>query len=769
LNFDSLNITFCVSAGLILLLLERLPRHRNSAASIQHRWVANIGLVLLGGLLVALLFRDSATQVANKFDSGLFRVAELPIAVEVALVFLLLDCWRYWEHRAMHEIWPLWRVHLVHHSDTGFDVTTSQRHHPFEPVITTFLVLLLIIALGFSATSLGVYLLVASVSAVYTHTSLTLPDNIDRQLRRWLVTPSVHAVHHSAHQPETDSNYGAVLTIWDRLFGTYLDPEQAAIPRFGLAHFRTPAQTTLAATLLQPFETRSDPQPISTASENPANIAATATFPTPWRQALGFAAGGTVLVLLAMWPAVKDLAITWNSESYRYAWLVIPTFVWLLAFHHRNFVLALRPRPGYVGLIPAVVALMLWVSAVLVDIKLGQHLALVVALQAVTLSALGWHVYRRLIPIMLILFLLVPCGDLLLTPLRDLAVKWIEWTAFLLDAPFTNNGYAVQVGEYDYVVATGCAGLTAFTMAAFLGYSYGAMLFRSVAKVVTFALICALLGILSNGLRLAAIITIDWISGFQISMRSHSDVQMLLLLVFLGLIIYIASRLSHESIDLTTGETVNPAFPLRQVARSGPVVTGILIAATALSMRGLSDAAATNHDQMAALPQLAANHPGSHWLDSDKERGQILSLPIGDAITAVIILNPDKVSRLPINTLSPRGKDSDVAWRHVATEEYRDCAPRGCVDFIQLTWKNKNDKSSQSAFYTYFVGDRVTSSKLVFRLASGWNRLRGFSEASGLIGLQVNKEVSQDFRLSGIFLMLQETIEGATPVRVVAR
>jgi sterol desaturase/sphingolipid hydroxylase (fatty acid hydroxylase superfamily) len=232
LNFDSLNITFCVSAGLILLLLERLPRHRNSAASIQHRWVANIGLVLLGGLLVALLFRDGATQVANKFDSGLFRVAELPIAVEVALVFLLLDCWRYWEHRAMHEIWPLWRVHLVHHSDTGFDVTTSQRHHPFEPVITTFLVLLLIIALGFSATSLGVYLLVASVSAVYTHTSLTLPDNIDRQLRRWLVTPSVHAVHHSAHQPETDSNYGAVLTIWDRLFGTYLDPEQAArLPR----------------------------------------------------------------------------------------------------------------------------------------------------------------------------------------------------------------------------------------------------------------------------------------------------------------------------------------------------------------------------------------------------------------------------------------------------------------------------------------------------------------------------------------------------------
>ena len=82
----------------------------------------------------------------------------------------------------------------------------------------------LVFALGFSAEALGIYLLLATLSSLYTHTNMDLPESIDRPLRRWLVTPAVHAVHHSDHQAETDSNYGSILTVWDRLFGTCTDP-----------------------------------------------------------------------------------------------------------------------------------------------------------------------------------------------------------------------------------------------------------------------------------------------------------------------------------------------------------------------------------------------------------------------------------------------------------------------------------------------------------------------------------------------------------------
>src|SRR5206468_13006037 len=145
-------------------------------------------------------------------------------AAQLLLTFLLLDLWRYWEHRLFHRVSLLWHIHLVHHSDTQIDVTTSERHHPFEVLISAATLLALIGALGLPAPALGLYLVIATVVALYSHANVRIPLFIDRWLNRLIITAPVHAVHHSDLQHETNSNYGSVLTIWDRLFGTYVNP-----------------------------------------------------------------------------------------------------------------------------------------------------------------------------------------------------------------------------------------------------------------------------------------------------------------------------------------------------------------------------------------------------------------------------------------------------------------------------------------------------------------------------------------------------------------
>ena len=261
------------------------------------------------------------------------------------LTFLVLDLWRYWEHRFFHRIPWLWRVHLVHHSDTQIDVTTSERHHPLEYILGTVVMMGLIAALGLPAAAVGVYLLAATVVTLYSHANLRLEPSLDRLVRRLVVTPSQHAVHHSDLQPETDSNYGSVLTVWDRLFGTYVDPQDARIPRFGLDYFRRPSDARLLRVLQQPFRFR---QGIVDSAEIEATAPAKAAEPrVPMsarsREALLGGIAGGILVCVAMWPTLLEMTTVWRThEAYQYAWLVLPMVVYLLGWHHRSTGVPLR-------------------------------------------------------------------------------------------------------------------------------------------------------------------------------------------------------------------------------------------------------------------------------------------------------------------------------------------------------------------------------------------------------------------------------------------
>jgi sterol desaturase/sphingolipid hydroxylase (fatty acid hydroxylase superfamily) len=176
------------------------------------------------------------------------------LAAGVATV-LLMDLAIYWQHRAFHYFPLLWRAHRVHHSDTGFDVSLGLRFHPFEILPSLGYKLVLIATLGASPIAVLAYESLLLGFSLMTHADLSLPPAWERVLGKVLVTPDWHRLHHSVYPEETDSNFGNILSLWDRLFATHApwprDGHRGM--RIGLDQFRGRAEQSLPALLLQPF------------------------------------------------------------------------------------------------------------------------------------------------------------------------------------------------------------------------------------------------------------------------------------------------------------------------------------------------------------------------------------------------------------------------------------------------------------------------------------------------------------------------------------
>ena len=738
---ESYSLSTAAVAGVVavLLLLEWVSPWRRAANRIEHRWLTNIGLMLLGGILVTAVFPFSAEQAAAGIRDGWIAQWQLPPLLEALLVFLLLDAWRYWEHRIYHEVPMLWRVHLVHHSDTALDITTAERHHPLEAMLAVCTTLLLVFALGFSAQALAFYVALATLSALFTHANIVLPENVDRLLRLWLVTPAVHAIHHSDLQPQTDSNYGGVLTVWDRLFGTYTDPADARIPHFGLQYFHRPLDTALAPVLLQPFEYRRG-------MSYPARDDACEAQPVPairlgdaWKQALWHSFIGLVLAMLALWPTMLDLAGKWaNSEAYQYAWLVIPMFVYAVAWYHRDWILAMTPRPDGTGLMVIAVAVVCWGLAYVVDIRVGQHLALVFVLQGIALSALGWTTYRRLLPMMAMLFMLVPSGDILQPVLRDLTVKWIEWFALALDLPHRIDGFMVYIGEHRYVVVDACSGLTFVTLGGFLAYSFGILMFRSFGRVLLMAAMGAVIGVLTNALRVWLIVGIDHLQGSQMDMAAHQDLQWLALFAGIGLLFFLTLKLAPRGQRSGLASVPQPPSVVgRRITRFAPSLAGLMVLLVIVPVQNL--AARADSDTGDLLHDLQRLHPGSEWpVEQGAQLKRMLVIPHDHNMDIVLVDTEGGRGRVDESLLDPDGSGE---WRHASSARYRECLPQECFGFVHKTWRRKGSDDARHALYVYYVGDTVTDSPLVYRLTAGWRRLMGSAQRSGLIGFRLRGDL----------------------------
>lgn len=217
------------------------------------------GNVLFGvanGLMTTLGFIGLwwfASDWAARNGFGLLNMQALPEVVEWTLAILMLDAWTYLWHRMNHRIPFLWRFHRMHHSDPHMDVTTANRFHIGEILMSSVLRVPVIILTGVTLPQLALYELLMFAVVQFHHANIGVSERWDRVLRPFIVTPFMHKVHHSRWQPETDSNYSSLLSIWDRVFGSFRMNRKPSSIHIGLDDYDSPERQSVPGMLKTPW------------------------------------------------------------------------------------------------------------------------------------------------------------------------------------------------------------------------------------------------------------------------------------------------------------------------------------------------------------------------------------------------------------------------------------------------------------------------------------------------------------------------------------
>jgi sterol desaturase/sphingolipid hydroxylase (fatty acid hydroxylase superfamily) len=243
----------------VLLLLGLLlaeagwPRRPQDAGWLRR--ARNISLIAVSTLALRVIAPMGAVAFAIVWDFGALHRVEWPRPVEFTLSLIVLDLAIYGQHRLFHAVPWLWRAHRVHHSDTAFDVSLGVRFHPLEILPSFAFKLAMIALLGIAPAAVAAYEALLLGFSLWTHANLSVPSRLDGILRLLVVTPDWHRVHHAVHVDETNANFGNILSVWDRLFGSAREQPRDGHETMliGLKEFREPRDQRLLALLLQPF------------------------------------------------------------------------------------------------------------------------------------------------------------------------------------------------------------------------------------------------------------------------------------------------------------------------------------------------------------------------------------------------------------------------------------------------------------------------------------------------------------------------------------
>ncbi|WP_295879981.1 sterol desaturase family protein [uncultured Thiohalocapsa sp.] len=215
-----------------------LPAYAGREQRLRHG-AENLALAAMSAAVAAVAapLLVLSVEYAAARDLGLCHALGLGWPACAALTFVLFDLWMYAWHRANHQVPFLWRFHRVHHTDPAMDSTTALRFHPGEILLSTLANCLVLMALGMSLGMLVLYKTVMVLVILFHHSNLDVPARLDARLRRIIVPPSMHRVHHSAVRAETDSNYGTVFSLWDRLFRSFRLRDDPEAIRFGIGAY----------------------------------------------------------------------------------------------------------------------------------------------------------------------------------------------------------------------------------------------------------------------------------------------------------------------------------------------------------------------------------------------------------------------------------------------------------------------------------------------------------------------------------------------------
>ena len=259
MTVDQIRLSIFLGVLVLMLVLESLIQRHPTVDSKPRRLLINFSLTGFNVLLVRGLLGGAAVGMAHfagEHGWGLLNYLDWPVALEMAMGIIFLDLMIYIQHVVLHMVPFFWRFHRVHHSDLDLDVSSGFRFHPLEILGSMIYKLGLVAAIGPSVMTVVVFEAILSGMAMFSHSNIKLPLELDRTLRWLFVTPDMHRIHHSVEVNETNSNYGFNISIWDRLLGTYIHDGKKPQPEIviGVPEFRTPEQVSLLKLMLIPFQ-----------------------------------------------------------------------------------------------------------------------------------------------------------------------------------------------------------------------------------------------------------------------------------------------------------------------------------------------------------------------------------------------------------------------------------------------------------------------------------------------------------------------------------
>jgi len=256
-NEATLRLSAFIFMLVFIFIIELIfPIYSRSIESYK-RWIVNFFFVFINTLILRIFFPILAVGFASiciKYNIGIFNYFNFSIMASIILSFLFLDLGIWLQHLLFHKIKFLWRFHKIHHSDEEVDFTTGIRFHPIEIIISMMYKFILIAIIGPSIALVIIFEIILNASSIFNHGNINITEKYDLFLRKLIVTPNMHRIHHSEEEKETNSNYGFNFSIWDRIFGTYKkNAEKGYNLILGLEEFKDIKSKSVFILIFKPF------------------------------------------------------------------------------------------------------------------------------------------------------------------------------------------------------------------------------------------------------------------------------------------------------------------------------------------------------------------------------------------------------------------------------------------------------------------------------------------------------------------------------------
>jgi len=261
IDLDTGRLIVFISGFIIFLTFEQIFSARQGTLPLTRRALLHTGVAVLNTIVVRLLVYVPLLMwivYVEQMGWGISRWLGLVGWLEFVISVIVLDAFDYFWHRANHRIPVLWRFHKAHHADNDLDIFTALRFHPGELLISAGIKAIWVVIWGPSAFAWFLFEISVSICAQFHHSNIDLPENIEQQLSKVIVTPRFHALHHLVERVYGDRNYSTIFSFWDRLFGSrarHLSGSEIKVKPIGLPEGRE-VVLSVSELLLEPFKAR---------------------------------------------------------------------------------------------------------------------------------------------------------------------------------------------------------------------------------------------------------------------------------------------------------------------------------------------------------------------------------------------------------------------------------------------------------------------------------------------------------------------------------